>query len=367
MNPVTWLKWFPRIVLYLSLLFCFVYFYMIDQMTDYLMERTTVSSRNEEVESLELPSLTVCADPAYKKSVANLYGLESSYPYYVKTLNTSTFSETISNMSFILNQDYEIQMIVTTSKMIKVKLGQNKNPNSKGRGFEVKEVQSFIHGTCYVIIPKYQIDYIPFHYSIVIKRINNNEDNLSNFKIYLSSNDSWHSVVSSEWPQYTPTILKVDLHSDYYFAAKTTEHIFTGSDIVKDSQDCWENSIRKLKGTQCTVGSLAPTLPTCNSTKDVKYFFFHSGLKKFYQKCNIRRRGLTFSGELVRFEQFKKNNKTQVGMYFMTLSKEVRQEVDVITTAGLIGSVGGSLGMFFGFSIAAYVLFALEKCISKLN
>ena len=228
-------------------------------MTDYLMERTTVTSRNEKVRSLELPTLTVCTDPQYKNSVAKEYGLQSSYPYYVlKSLKNSTFNERVSKMSFNLNQDYEIHMIVTNTKRIKLKLGQNKHPSLDRRGFDVKEIQSFIHGTCYVIIPNYQIYYTPFHYNVIIKSTNNLKDKLTKFKIYLSSNDSWHSVVSSEWPQYTPTILKVDLGSDYYFAAKTTEHVFTGMDIIKDSQDCWEQSIRKLKDR--VVAFLQPTL-----------------------------------------------------------------------------------------------------------
>ena len=131
--------------------------------------------------------------------------------------------------------------------------------------------------------------------------------------------------------------------------------------------DC-KKAITLLKDIKkCTVGSLAPTLPNCKTTKEVKDILYFSGLHGLYAKCNKRQRGLTFSGELVRFEQFQKLSKTQMDIYFVTLSKEIRQEVDVITTAGLIGSVGGSLGMFFGFSIAAYVLFALDKCISKLN
>ena len=41
-----------------------------------------------------------------------------------------------------------------------------------------------------------------------------------------------------------------------------------------------------------------------------------------------------------------------------------QREVDVITTSELIGSVGGSLGIFFGFSFSGYALYLHEKCVS---
>ena len=43
---------------------------------------------------------------------------------------------------------------------------------------------------------------------------------------------------------------------------------------------------------------------------------------------------------------------------------DITEEMDVITTSGLIGSVGGSLGMFFGFSFSGYASYLLDKCVS---
>ena len=43
---------------------------------------------------------------------------------------------------------------------------------------------------------------------------------------------------------------------------------------------------------------------------------------------------------------------------------DITEEMDVLTTSGLIGSVGGSLGMFFGFSFPGYALYLLGKCVS---
>ena len=56
---------------------------------------------------------------------------------------------------------------------------------------------------------------------------------------------------------------------------------------------------------------------------------------------------------------------TRVGMGLWSMTKEIREEDDIITLPGLIGSVGGSLGMFFGFSIANYLLFWTDILIDR--
>ena len=61
-------------------------------------------------------------------------------------------------------------------------------------------------------------------------------------------------------------------------------------------------------------------------------------------------------------------NTTEVGVsvYAFSNSKQIMEEIDVITLSGLIGSVGGSLGMFFGFSITSYISLVIEKISMKV-
>ena len=45
--------------------------------------------------------------------------------------------------------------------------------------------------------------------------------------------------------------------------------------------------------------------------------------------------------------------------------KEVQKEVLLLTLPDLIGSVGGGLGVFFGFSISAVLLYLIDKILGK--
>ena len=43
------------------------------------------------------------------------------------------------------------------------------------------------------------------------------------------------------------------------------------------------------------------------------------------------------------------------------MEEEVEEEVPLLTTEDFIGSIGGSLGMFFGFSLSASLFFCINK------
>ena len=58
-------------------------------------------------------------------------------------------------------------------------------------------------------------------------------------------------------------------------------------------------------------------------------------------------------------------NVTQLQISSASKTKQIMEEIDVITLSGLIGSIGGSLGMFFGFSITSYLSFVIEKLTKK--
>ena len=51
----------------------------------------------------------------------------------------------------------------------------------------------------------------------------------------------------------------------------------------------------------------------------------------------------------------------QLFMSIQDLRKEVREEVKAITPESFIGSLGGSVGMFFGFSFTSTILYFCEK------
>ena len=58
---------------------------------------------------------------------------------------------------------------------------------------------------------------------------------------------------------------------------------------------------------------------------------------------------------------------TELYMGFWSSIKEIQEELPLLTTQDFIGSVGGTLGMFFGFSISASLLFFIDKCLDRIE
>ena len=76
-------------------------------MTDFIKGRTTMTSRIEEVKSLEPPTVTICFYPPYKPSEPNSLAI-------IDPLNTP-FEDRINSMSYKLGQDLSINLTLITS------------------------------------------------------------------------------------------------------------------------------------------------------------------------------------------------------------------------------------------------------------
>ena len=135
---------------------------------------------------------------------------------------------------------------------------------------------------------------------------------------------------------------------------------------TENSYECMTESIQEsVCPVKCSVGSLA-NLPKCNTSSEVDCIMTNT--MDYINKCSESKRGLTFNGDLEELETYSnESNETVVDIFLNAKKKEVREEVDIITTSGFIGSVGGSLGMFFGFSISAYAITILDSLTKRLN
>ena len=359
MQPTKLIEIVVGTFLYLVLLFLFSYFYMIDQLNDFFKGRSTVTFRFEEAKTIEPPTITICVDPPIKKSVAVQFDFKDSSDLFFKDVPNVSFKEKFQNLSYILNQDYTIQMVLVENGIkgiIDVLEGQIKIDT---RNFEVVAIQTYHHGTCYKIQPNFVLSKVPFGLRLIFKAITIDENN--NFVIYLTSNDTWQGIVTSSWPQYNPSQIYVQLNSYVQYSAKIKELRF--NEGVDNAEQCWKNSTNQCKN-QCRIVSHVD-LPICNSTEDVICIYRSSFQNRTQNTCNTRRRGVLYEGKTSKKEKYKNDNVTELRLYLESMTKEIREEVPLITMPDLIGSIGGSLGMFFGFSFAAYTMSLVHIFIVK--
>ena len=365
---LVWKTIFQTIV-YFILMVLFVYFYMKDQMTDYFMDRTTVTSRIEEASDLQFPTITICMHPAQKPSVAKEFDYMWFWAVFRKNINsTLTLPERFEKLSYIANHDYEIKFIYMT-KWLTLQNGLNV---VDGFEFEMEPIFTWREGICSKIIPRFQVTEIPFHFymNISLSHHLNGSDQPTGFNMYLTSNATWNGIVGGQWPQYHPVKQYVNFKENYheFKLGKITKWSFKeGTESMKK---CHEKLAMKNNCTRkCNILS-EDDLPPCQTQSDQNCKFDGDG--KWwpeYVGCYKTKEALVYTLDYsinqVHISVTDLNTIVYISMWSMTT--EVKEEVEVITTADLIGSVGGSCGMFFGFSISAYVLFIMEKILDRIS
>ena len=357
-----WIKATIRVLLLLGLLALFFSFYMKDQLSDFLQNRTTFTSRIKEMKNPYFPTATICIEPNQKISVAKTFGFSSYLDIFDRDIPNLTYIETFEKLSYRLGKDYEV--IMDPLEIIDVSGG--KFTYGTSTEFTVSPIFTLNFGLCTKIQPN--IDLLPFFpFWLRLKfQINDDLDRPTKVNFFLTSNETWQSIATNDWHRFPSSKIELDLQEswEYAFQIKVTEHLF--QDGIQSIDECWmqsiENSQCKVK---CQPFNLTQTLPFCKTAKELKCIQDSAHIQNWFYKCNHVKNGLTFDGELSKHQKYSNENMTSLDLIWFSKTQEIREEIRVITTSSFIGSIGGSLGMFFGFSILSYALYFIDKCFEK--
>ena len=356
-----------RLVFHLILFILFVQFYLIEQMGDYIADRATTTSQLKQVTESEFPTITICMDPPVKPSVASKHGFKwFGEFYYTDTLNT-TYLQDLENLGYTLNQDFTIRIM--NEGKVYLKVGDNEK-------FLVEPVFTLLQGICYKLEPKFKVkdQWKDFWFHIRFNELDK-EDKPTHFVLYLTSPHATLNIATDIWPQYMPGKVKIPVKTNKKVMIVKYDRVieYTFKTGVKNSSECMANVIKEFecknkeyecKNQCCHISGCS--LPICNTTEG-----FHCVMakNKCWLKCLLQKHSVGYIPKLHKYPVYD-NSIAVPGVFVVgtasTGTKEIVEEIDVITLSGLIGSVGGSLGMFFGFSFTSYLSFVIEKIVKNI-
>ena len=187
------------------------------------------------------------------------------------------------------------------------------------------------------------------------------EDVPKGMTMFLTSNSTWHGVVTETWPQFRPTEINVDLTDpttlNYIILTRNTELLFQNG--VESTEDCfWQDILATDCPFKCSV--YFNDLPKCRTVKEWNCVRRQMN-SDVWTRCMLKKHGLKFRQKDSQLQTYKEGNSSLVRIELWSMQKEIEEEVNVITFPGLIGSLGGSLGLFFGFSMFASFIYAMEN------
>ena len=323
-------------------------------MRDYTAHRITTTSRFEEVLELEFPTITICMDPPQKPSVALMYGFNSLTEINWKDVPNTTLYERFEASSYILNRDFSFKVKGFGKQELDLLIGDNDN-------YFIEPIITYFQGVCYKIDPKFKVT----DFTSVTLRLHLNESNTdqpSDLVIYFTSPDVTLNLATDLWPQYVPGEIKLpfsDTRKKTFLTYRAVEYTFKNG--VKNSPECVAEIMEKSKCKNSCFYISGSSLPICNSAKDYGCIWTYY---PHWQKCLLQKHAVAYvlkKNENLLYN--KQSSEVEIKVAAFSKSKQIMEEIDVITLSGLIGSVGGSLGMFFGFSFTSYLSFVIEKLI----
>ena len=357
-------KFFLQTFILSFLVSCFICFFMKDQMVTFMKGRTTITRRVENVNSVEFPTITICFDPATKLSVAKKYGFESHNDKFYRDIPNRTLSQIFDEMSYGFNEDYSIW----NYNGKKVNLGLNNIDayfSSVKMQFQVEALITYNFGTCIKLEPRFEMvsqSYrlrLSFKLSPSIKM----EDKIDSILFIFTSNRSWINIPESNWPQYKPLKARVALIKEYtHLILQPEEEYF--KDGKDGSADCLKELVERQNCSYPCWATTIPGVPLCQTAD--QYICIDDAIwgTKDFLNCYMTKKATYYSlldrGENP-YHKDKNTLKTDVYIGIKAMKKVIKEEVFVLTLQDLIGSVGGSLGLFFGFSFSAVLFSCLNK------
>ena len=204
-------------------------------MGDYVKDRTTTTSRFEEVEVSDFPSITICMDPPQKPSVAKQYGYKRMVDIHFNDVPNITLPERFEASSYILNKDFSIK--VDDDKDF-LKLGENEE-------FVVRPMVTFFEGICHNLEPKFKVTQQWFHKGLSIKLKEDLIDRPKKFKVYLTSKAAILNIATDIWPQYLTGRVTIPFDNRVTTVIKSRPIEYKFKTGVNDSKECVTKIIEK--------------------------------------------------------------------------------------------------------------------------
>ena len=364
-----------NVILFIGLFTSFLVLYFINETNDYLKGSTTFASRTEEVDEYRLPVLVICSEPIFKPSIFGNGSRDiTSYFHKEDVTKEGRFTDFLKSANYNLDEDFQIEFIMMDDNNNKTAFkhsledGQNIMENFE---INVYHIQTLSYGLCYVIESE-EIISSERAFDVIVKDLNsNNLNKLSELKLFIASPETWYGIIALSWPYF-----ELEMHS-FGFDTQNTKHwmdmsvtsksYLNGHKSVNECIENWMATNHVCKKCSPFFFSFINKMTTCQSYEDnscwYDWSFYNAKNYKKYKKCMKPTKATLYNAKHNTFERA--SNQSEIVLMFTYQSDEIKIEEETLMmgTSSYIGSVGGSLGLFLGFSFFSSLSYFFGKLL----
>ena len=369
----TIIKIFVKGILFCILLTFFMAFYFVHQTGEFLKGSTTFTSRHVRVKHFESPVLILCFNPAYKPSKTGNHTMNLAYLFDDSSFELpigTTFDQFIEDMSYILNKDFEIELGHEKSGLSNKKLNLGLNFYN---GFQIKisKIKTMTYGLCHMLESDWKINITEgFQLNVTYEKLSN-IDKPKELIAFVAARESWYGIISETWPYVRPNkkTLQFNSSNTFWFDMYVTK--VTYRDGLDDISECitqWTKTINCnpiCKPFFLSFLNLEPPCQSMNNTRCIYTKGFANSNQDYfnYKKCLKPKTTKNYNSDLIYVTDQVHHVENTISMIFTFKSDEmdVQEETLMIGLPSFIGSIGGSLGLFLGFSCFTFCSNILDK------
>ena len=212
-------------------------------------------------------------------------------------------------------------------------------------------------------------------------------DKLNGMNWYLAAKNTWQGTITGSWPYNNiPQKLTENFKQNFlnYILIKVREDIWKYRNGISDFDSCFnqEKNMKEFVVLNCNSIFDKVDSQSQNVSNICKYAHEHlnvtSGIEKSIQKCLAQSTFKhyptvgkdQFTATLYNASEWTNKALIELGIQFSSNIQIVHEEVLILDDIGLLGSLGGSLGLFIGFSFFGYLSKIIDgfanKILSKL-
>ena len=202
------------------------------------------------------------------------------------------------------------------------------------------------------------------------------------FQLFIVPDEGWQEKILNEWRYTKPLRFKIGpsaYKSRLIKISLTVEETKGYSGIQEDKEECTLKAFSKFNCQSICSPLLfhhitALRIFTSSSDFLCMWHRFKENQNALLDQCFPSKTTIRYKGNAETFEVKDDPNNNQnheyiVQLNFTPISNRVlvKEERYIISTTDFIGSVGGSLGLFLGFSCFTYTSELLDKLLNKLS
>jgi hypothetical protein len=366
--------------------------------------RTNFSTQTDHFEELQLPAVTLCSSQVYDWDILKSYNLSSGFLTINEnnSIGNKTVYDIFDEVSMVLNKDFSLYIrppdsVFSTSGMGALLVeGRNVFTNTiQGEYYvDVYKMYTMWDGICYTIAShNYQKQ---DDYSLITLVLN---ESISESKIptsmsgVISTRDERYGSVLGTWPgtsqfSFTShfgamTMLMIEKHLTHRYWDSTSSNELRkctnytnaayssclGKIIITELVNASQVCERPCKvATMLNLYELLPnnTTPKCLTVKDHNCMIKHSYITALVNHpCKPACSSAQYTGSGKEREGYSAKNELILGIVFISTSVTVNEEYLIYDIYSFVGSVGGYMGLFIGFSFFSFGVMIVNYLIGK--